>query len=161
MRHTLDLQTETILPAAIEWAERTATWAATRGRGLTSRGLTIAEKVGVERPGDVRLLIVDSLPVPEGEPLRSYALRSGLLGPDTQALTIGSAILVRKGALTTRVLSHELRHVHQYERFGSIEAFLWQYLRQIATFGYADAPLEREARLHEIDHLEQPPGQKR
>lgn len=48
-------------------------------------------------------------------------------------------------------VSHELRHVHQYEQHGSIAAFLRVYLRQIVEVGYANAPLEADARAHEID----------
>jgi hypothetical protein len=50
---------------------------------------------------------------------------------------------------TTRLVSHELRHVHQYETAGSIAAFLGVYLAQIATVGYDNAPLEPDAIRHE------------
>jgi hypothetical protein len=33
----------------------------------------------------------------------------------------------------------------QYERLGSIEAFLRQYLHECITTGYPEAPLEQEA----------------
>jgi hypothetical protein len=50
-----------------------------------------------------------------------------------------------------RLLSHECRHVHQYEAHGSIAAFLPVYLEQIATVGYRNSPLEQDARAHEVD----------
>jgi hypothetical protein len=51
------------------------------------------------------------------------------------------------------LLSHELRHVYQYEAAGSIAAFLLNYLWQIATAGYEECPLELDARAHEVDSI--------
>jgi hypothetical protein len=64
-------------------------------------------------------------------------------------LTLGHAVFVRRGHDSWRLLSHEFRHVHQYEQAGSIAAFLPVYLQQIVQFGYANCPLEIDARNHE------------
>jgi len=40
--------------------------------------------------------------------------------------------------------------VYQYEQHGSIAAFLPVYLSQVLEVGYQDAPLERDARAHEL-----------
>jgi hypothetical protein len=64
-------------------------------------------------------------------------------------LTLGHSIFICRGHQTRRLLSHELRHVHQYEAHGSIAEFLPVYLQQIAEVGYANAPFEIEARAHE------------
>ncbi len=53
------------------------------------------------------------------------------------------AFLVTERNVNPRLLRHEFRHVHQYEKAGSISAFLPIYLGQI------DAPLEADARAHE------------
>jgi hypothetical protein len=66
-------------------------------------------------------------------------------------VTFGHAIIVRQGHLTNRLLSHELRHVFQYETAGSIAAFLPVYLQQLVTVGYAKAPYELDAQRHERD----------
>jgi hypothetical protein len=50
-----------------------------------------------------------------------------------------------------QLLSHECRHVYQYEAAGSIAAFLPVYIEQIVEFGYDDAPFEQDARHHELD----------
>jgi hypothetical protein len=50
-----------------------------------------------------------------------------------------------------RLVSHECRHVYQYETHGSIAAFLPIYLLQIATVGYVNAPFEQDARAHELE----------
>jgi hypothetical protein len=65
-------------------------------------------------------------------------------------LTLGHSIFIVRGHKDRRLLSHELRHVHQYEHHGSIAAFLPVYLQQIVEVGYANAPLEADARAHEI-----------
>jgi hypothetical protein len=43
------------------------------------------------------------------------------------------------------LIAHECRHVHQHEQRGSIAAFLQEYLLQIVTVGYDNAPFERDA----------------
>jgi hypothetical protein len=139
-----------LLPAAIAWAEARARLAAQVGDPLTAGEEAIARRVGVSQPQLVRVEIVNSLPLPEDAALRSAALQAGLLGPRMVGLTLGHAIFVRRGHKDTRLLSHELRHVHQYEQHGSIAAFLRVYLTQIVEVGYADAPLELDARAHEV-----------
>jgi hypothetical protein len=66
-------------------------------------------------------------------------------------ITFGHGIYIREGTVSNRLVSHELRHVHQYEAAGSIAAFLATYLQQIVTVGYDNAPLELDARAHERD----------
>lgn len=144
----------TLLPAAIAWAEVRAKQAEV-GSALTAAEQEIARRVGVSQPARVRVEILDELPVPEDPALRAAALAAGLLGPGMVGLTLGHAIFIRRGTRNhrehRRLLSHELRHVHQYEQHGSIAAFLRVYLTQIVEHGYANAPLEADARAHEID----------
>ena len=66
-------------------------------------------------------------------------------------VTLGYSILICHGHDTTCLLSHEFRHVYQYESAGSIRAFLLDYLQHIVQFGYNNAPFEVDARLHEFD----------
>jgi hypothetical protein len=62
-----------------------------------------------------------------------------------EGMTLGYGINLRKGCRTRKLLSHECRHVHQYEEAGSIELFLNEYLTQVATYSYELAPLELDA----------------
>jgi hypothetical protein len=140
------------LPAAAAWAERLARDAAVCGMPLSAEERLIASRVGVADPSLVRVTTVDVLPMPEEPFLRAGAEAVGLLDPGMVGLTLGHAIFVCRGRKTPRLLSHELRHVHQYEQHGSIAAFLATYLRQVLEVGYADAPLEMDARSHEIDN---------
>jgi hypothetical protein len=139
-----------LMPAAIAWAERRAHDAAKVGIALTPEETLLARSVGVVHPGLVRIEIVDALPAPEEPVLRAAAVQAGLIGPGMAGLTLGHAIFIRRGHKDARLLSHELRHVHQYEQHGSIAAFLAAYLPQVVACGYAAAPLEIDARAHEV-----------
>ena len=139
-----------LLPRAIAWAEALSRAILQSGAPLTSADLALARSVGVGNPENIRLSVVDRIPVPEDAQLRLAALEAGLLAPDTLGLTLGYAVLVRRGhEARPRLLSHEFRHVYQYERAGTIASFLSMYLREIVTHGYADAPSEVDARAHE------------
>lgn len=140
-----------LLAPAVAWAELQSRKVQQEGEILTVAGLSLAKKVGVNRAHLVRVKVVDQLPLPIEPLLREAALRTGLLGPGMVGLTLGHSILVVRGHLGPRLLSHELRHVYQYEAHGSIAGFLPVYLQQIATVGYHNAPFEDDARAHEVD----------
>ncbi|WP_175795910.1 hypothetical protein [Burkholderia anthina] len=139
-----------ILPKAVQWAKEVAEKGLLAGRGLTPSELVDASHVGVEAPERVRLVLVDEVPMPTDPVLREIAVRTGLLSSRLSGLTLGYAIFIVPTELTRRLLTHECRHVHQYERAGSIDQFLPEYLRQITTYGYTSAPLELDACMHEL-----------
>lgn len=139
-----------LLPKATQWAEARSQEIQTAGISLAGKGLEIARSVGVLRPEQIRIAFVESLPLPDDEMLRRAALTTGLLGPGMVGLTLGYSVLICQGHDSLRLLSHEFRHVYQYEQAGSIAAFLPGYLQQIAMLGYANAPFEIDARAHEI-----------
>lgn len=148
----MDLQQllPTLVPRAIAWATSQAELIRTTGFSLNENGLALAQQVGVTRPELVRVRYVPQLPIPDDPLLRDVASGSGLLGPGMVGLTLGHGIFIVDGYGDMRLMSHELRHVHQYERLGSIEAFMPVYLAQIAAVGYRDAPMEQDARAHEV-----------
>ncbi|WP_322071946.1 hypothetical protein [Paraburkholderia bannensis] len=139
-----------LLPAAIGWAEREERQALSAGGALMPQGIADALAVGVREPEKIRVVIAPILPLPDDAWLRNVAVSTGLLGPGFTGLTLGYAIFVVHGHLTRQLLTHECRHVHQYEVAGSIAAFLPAYLQQIATVGYHAAPFEVDARAYEI-----------
>jgi hypothetical protein len=139
-----------LLPGAIAWAQAQANHVAAVGLPLSESGLTIARKVGVRSPDQIRIKLVEQLPMPEEPMLKQAAIETGLLGPHMAGLTLGYSILICRGQDTDRLLSHECRHVYQYETFGSIAAFLPVYLQQIAEVGYDNAQFEIDARTHEF-----------
>lgn len=139
-----------LLPKAIDWATARSDEILSYGKPLSETGIKLAEAVGVSQPERIRISAVPELPLPEDAELRSVALETGLLGPSMIGLTLGYGIYVCVGHIDNRLISHECRHVHQYEAAGSIENFLPIYLQQIAIHGYHDAPLEIDAREHEL-----------
>ncbi|MDP1656478.1 MAG: hypothetical protein A2Z93_01735 [Curvibacter sp. GWA2_64_110] len=139
-----------ITPLAIEWAQARSAEILAVGESLTPAEIELARQMGVNRPELVRLLMVDRLPMPESPMLAQAAMGTGLLGPGIVGLTLGYGIYICRGHRTTQLVSHECRHVYQYEQAGSIGAFLGVYLQQIAQHGYAQAPLEIDAYSHQI-----------
>jgi hypothetical protein len=139
-----------VIPKAIAWAEMQSESAVRSGRSLDERFMSIARGVGVVRPEQVRILDVARLPMPDDPQLHQAAVATGLLGPGMVGLTLGYAVFVCPGyGRDVRLLSHEFRHVYQYEQAGSIAAFLPEYLQQIVTIGDNNAACERDARAHE------------
>ena len=142
-----------LVPKAIAWAEAQAALVAQAGRPLDGAMLAVARSVGVQQPERIRIAEVTHLPLPLDAHLRKAALVSGLLGPSTLGLTLGYGIFICSKHVGVRLLSHEFRHVHQYEAAGSIATFLPAYLDQIAAVGYRNAPYEVDARTHEVDRV--------
>ncbi len=135
-----------LLRKAIAWAQAQEQTILETGRPLTPRERLLADCVEVRRPDEVRIRMVAQLPIPQDAELHAAATRAGLLGPGMIGLTLGHGIYIMTGFVTARLVSHECRHVYQYERAGSIAEFLPQYLDQVLRFGYRDAPFEVDAR---------------
>ena len=150
----MDLRTllPQLLPHAIAGAEFQAQHVASLGVPLPKGLVDVALRVGVQHPELIQAKLVYRLPLPEEPMLRQAAIETGLLGPNMVGLTLGHSILIVSGHDTVPLVSHECRHVYQYETLGSIEKFLPLYLQQIVDFGYESASLEVDARAHEIQH---------
>ncbi len=139
-----------LLPLAVGWADGESRKIRKQGKPLAFWQFAEARQVGVRDPRRVRILLVDAMPQPANSQLLAATMSTGILGPETEGLSLGYGILIlRPKAGERRILRHELRHVAQYEAAGSLSAFLDTYLDQIARFGYWDAPLEVDARSHE------------
>lgn len=137
---------EELLPLAASWAEEEEKRILADGVALTEEQLADATRVGVTQPQRVRLLMVSAIPMPEDPLLRAAGEATGLLSPFTAGLTLRYGIFVRCDFIEDRrLIAHELVHTGQYERFGSVAAFLRQYLTECVTMGYPAAPLEQEA----------------
>jgi len=139
-----------LIPLAVTWAEAQQERIMGIGQPVDALGLVLAKHAGVSRPELIRIAFVNSIPVPDHPKLREAAIATGLVGTGTIGMTFGYGIYLRHGHAGNRMLSHEFRHVYQYEKAGAITAFLQTYLEQIARFGYAQAHLEIDARKHEI-----------
>jgi hypothetical protein len=151
---TLAAQLPVIAPRAIEWAQRMAADAARSGTPLSAALQDLARKSGVRQPESIRLVVVDEIPLPDEPALKAAALKVGLSQSSAAGLTLGYAVVVRRGYQNDiRLLSHEFRHVAQYETCGGIRKFLAQHLAHLVEFGYEDSPFEVDARAHEINAL--------
>ena len=139
-----------IAPKAIAWAQEYSAAAVRGGTPLTSLQRDIAVKSGVREAAKIRLLVVDKVPLPEEPSLRAAAMKVGLSEEWAAGMTIGYAVVVRRGYENdVRLLSHEFRHVAQYEAVGGIAPFLQAHLQHLVQYGYENSPFEVDARAHE------------
>ena len=140
-----------LLPKAVTWATQQSSQILQTGVPLTSIEAALAVRMGVTRVQDIRIQMVSEFPRPEDPELFAFAKDAGFFAPTMHGLTLGHGIIIRHVYRANRLVSHECRHVFQYEQHGSIDAFLQIYLAQIGQLGYWNAPLERDAYAHQTD----------
>ncbi len=145
----MNINIQPLMPEVISWAQEHEKLIKLSGVSLDDPNMDAARRVGVSKPQLIRVLEVDAIPKPSHPELQRLAVATGLLGPGTVGLTLGYGIYVRRGHASRRLLTHEFRHVHQYEHAGSVSDFLQIYVQQILEFGYMNAPLEVDARAYE------------
>lgn len=133
----------------IDWASSIETEGQQRGTPLTSEQIELAREVGINRPQDVRLIFVDTVPFPtDDEAMRKVGEDLGFIGPDVinNAQAFGYTIWVRNGFTLDRPsLAHELVHVAQIERSANFGAYVKQYMMELLEHGHTEMPLEIEA----------------
>jgi hypothetical protein len=89
---------------------------------------------------------LNSIPLPTDPGLKQLVEETELITDKISGMTFGHGIVVKNGQYDRRLVAHELVHVMQYEKFGGIEAFLKEYVKEVAfPPGYPHGPLEREA----------------
>lgn len=137
-----------VLPKAIAWGESQCELITQTGQPLNDLQLAVAKYIGVVHPELIRVAEVSSLPQPEDHELREIALDTGLFGSSMVGMTIGYGVYVCHGYLSFNRLSHAFRYVQQYEKAGSIAAFLRRDLEHMAALEYGDAPFELDAQEH-------------
>lgn len=152
MNGELGLSILSLIPKAIAWAEQQSAEVSQTGISLDKNEILIAKQVGVKFPEKIRIAYVETIPVPDDPELQQVTITAGLLGSNTTGLTLGHSVYIRVDHDNISLLSHECRHVYQYEQAGSIANFLPIYLKQIIDHGYDDAPFEVDARNHEISN---------
>jgi hypothetical protein len=141
---------EAVATLAADWAEAQASRSLALGTELTAAQAAAARAVGVREPSRVRVHVVDALPAPRDPVLTTAAGRIGLMPQAADGMTLGYAVLIKRGAEgDLRLLRHELRHVAQYEQAGGIAPFLAAHIPDLMRNGYRDSPYERDARAHE------------
>lgn len=121
-----------LMPQIVAWVEEQSAEIARRGSPLSQKGIDVARAMGVNQPELVRVAFVDKIEPPEDGDLSAAASETGLINESTAGMTLGHSIIIRNDKREdVRLLSYELRHVHQYEQAGSIKAFLETYVQQV------------------------------
>ena len=135
-----------LIPKATVWTQQQEQEILKDGTLLSDNQLEDARKLSVKNPEKVRLLCVDQIPLPDDPELKSANQLLKLITPETNGLTCRYGIFIRKDIWNHRAtVAHELVHVLQYERFGSIQEFLNRYIQECIYPGYPNGLLEREA----------------
>jgi hypothetical protein len=151
MSSDLAAQLPVLGPRAIEWAVGLSTAAHAAGVALIPDLVALAWHVGVKHPERIRVCRVERVPLPTEPELARAAEQVGLAEGEMLGLTLGYVVFLRRGSESDpRLLSHEFRHVAQYEACGGIPQFLFTHLNHLVAFGYQDSPFEVDARAHEI-----------
>jgi hypothetical protein len=145
-RQTAFEHLEELLPLATEWAMEQQQRVLCQGVPLSKEEMTYAKAIGVRNPELVRLLRVDSIPVPANPMLKAAAASISLVTAAPSGLALENGIFVRADRWRDReLIVHELAHTAQYQRLGGVVPFLQTYIIECATVGYQQAPLELEA----------------
>ncbi|HVF71566.1 MAG TPA: hypothetical protein VM940_08155 [Chthoniobacterales bacterium] len=133
---------------ACRWAEAQEAYGLEHGVSLTARQRSDAELAGVRCPDRVRILVMDRIPLPDDTELAEAARQAQIITDASRAVAIGYAIIIRADSWQNReLLLHQLVHVAQCERSGSLQSFVQEYLfdrRNSAQFSVGS--LEDEAR---------------
>ncbi|MBI3896924.1 MAG: hypothetical protein HY308_01350 [Gammaproteobacteria bacterium] len=133
------------LPPALNWYNQIEAQLLPQGRPLSAAEVDSARQLGVAHPEKVRVVVLDTFPMPEDPELRANAERYGMGNHSENGRAIGYAIMLKpqyKDEPT--LLRHELVHVGQHDRLGRT-AFIRRYLVEMEMMGYARSPLELEA----------------
>jgi hypothetical protein len=137
---------EDLLPLAARWATELERRVLCEGVPLSKTEIADAKAIGVRNPERVRLLRVETIPVPAHPMLRAAAASINFLTSSPRGLALDYGIFVRADHWRDRqLIAHELVHTAQYQRLGGIVPFLQTYIFQCATVGYSNAPLELAA----------------
>jgi hypothetical protein len=136
-----------IAPATTRWAQDQERRILREGAPLAAGGLAFAAELKIEKPEEVRVLEINPIPLPFPRQLVKLAGKWGLPIFEPAGMALGKGIYILEGQ--SRVLRHELVHVAQYQQMGGIGPFMRRYLMECLVHGYADAPLEVEAREKE------------
>ena len=143
-----------LLPLAYDWARKEEDFILAHGSPLGERAAADAAHAGVQDPGRVRVLVVDRIPLPEHPALAEASAQTHVITDASRAVAIGYGIIVRADAWGDReLLVHQLVHVAQCERCGSLEAYVRQYLsdrRECRDFTIGSFEDEARRRAREI-----------
>jgi hypothetical protein len=139
---------ERFAPLAYQWAKRQEAYILQHGAPLAAHQLADAGRAGVQDPARVRVLVVDRIPLPDDAELAEAARRAQIITDASRGVAIGHGIIIRADSWQNReLLLHQLVHVAQCERSGSLESFVGEYLGdRRSSPDFSVGSLEEEAR---------------
>jgi len=141
---------EKLFPIAIDWVKAQEEYILQNGIPLNEDQQIDAYLVGVKEISKVRLWKGEEPPVPLPEILRTTAQLIRLSTSHTIGTSFRYGIYLHQDCSNQRnLVIHELAHTMQYERLGSIELFIKEYLNECLAVGYPNGALEQEARAIE------------
>ena len=136
---------EALAPKAVEWYEAVEKQLLPLGRPLTKNEFQIAKRLRVEKPEEIRIVVLAEFPMPSDPELLREAKRLGLDNDQVIGRTNGNVILLKPSSSSDiSVVAHELVHVRKIRKLG-IRGFVRRYVLELETVGYQRAPLELEA----------------
>ena len=141
------------LPLVSAWVLKQERFILETGVPLTDPQKSDARLAGVLQPDQVRLLSIEQIPLPEYADShwitsadKEMAEVMKLSAPPAAGLALRYGIYIRSDHWGQREpVVHELAHTAQYERLGSVPAFLECYLHECLAIGCTAAPMEQEA----------------
>lgn len=139
---------ERLAPLAYQWAKQQEAYILQHGARLGAHQLADASRAGVQDPDRVRILVVDRIPLPDDQELADAARRAQIITDASRGVAIGYGIIIRADSWQNReLLLHQLVHVAQCERCGSLESYVSEYLRdRVSSPAFSFGSLEDEAR---------------
>ncbi len=137
---------EELFPDIVAWVEQVEKEGLEKGEPLSQPFEVTAQALGIRQIDKIRVWKVEAMPSPENPEIEALAEQVGFSIKRSGGMTFRYAILVlRSLAAKNNLLAHELVHVRQYEREGSIDSFLERYIGELKRFDYQNSPLELEA----------------
>jgi hypothetical protein len=139
---------EQLLPLAVQWTKTQEEFVLKHGNPLSARHLADAKLAGVQHPARIRVLAVDRIPLPEDSRLAEASKRIGIITEGTRCMGFGYALIIRVDAWNDReLILHNLVHIAQSERAGSLEQWVREYLADRTNCPkFTIGSLEEEAR---------------
>ena len=135
-----------LIPKICEWLEYQENNIISIGRDLTLEELDIAKRIGIKNYDIIRVYESPIVPTPKDIILLEFGRQVGLISSSTHGICFRYGIFINEQTENKKlVLTHELIHTLQYERFGSIKAFISCYLKECIEVGYHESDLEKEA----------------
>ena len=144
---------ERLMPLAYEWAKAQEAYVLQHGVPLTANQVSDARQAGVSAPNQVRVLVVDRIPLPDDKGLADAARSAQIITEASRGVAIGYAIIIRADCWRNgELLLHQLVHVAQCERSGGLEAWVREYLSdRRSSPNFSVGALEDEARSRARD----------